>query len=116
MNCQEFLNALTGNQSRAYRVAGEVFVTEPCAWPKRNELFYINVHIICNKSTFWVTGGIGKDYSEMSSTEMINLKEERSMKSPINLPKSLQLHCLVKINEKQILLIGGLRCVLFHLC
>ena len=39
---------------------------------------------------------------------MVNLDVGESRKSSIKLPKSLQLHCLVKINEHQVLLIGGL--------
>ena len=39
---------------------------------------------------------------------MVDLDLGESRKSSIKLPKSLQLHCLVKINEHQVLLIGGL--------
>ena len=67
------------------------------------------------KSSLWVTGGIGEDHSEMNSTELFDLKQEKSIRSQITLPENLQLHCLVKINEKQVLLIGGLRCVSFHI-
>ena len=67
------------------------------------------------KSSLWVTGGIGEDHSEMNSTELFDLKQEKSIRSQITLPENLQLHCLVKINEKQVLLIGGLRFVSFHI-
>ena len=44
----------------------------------------------------------------MKTTEFVNIEQGKSIKSPITLPKNLQLHCLVKINDNQVLLVGGL--------
>ena len=64
--------------------------------------------VVLNESTLWVTGGLGLGYQGLNSTELVNLNQNKSFESSIKLPINLQLHCLIKINEKQIMLVGGL--------
>jgi hypothetical protein len=64
--------------------------------------------VVLNESTLWVTGGLGLGYQGLNSTELVNLNENKSFESSIKLPINLQLHCLIKINEKQVMLVGGL--------
>ena len=64
--------------------------------------------VVLNESTLWVTGGLGLGYQGLNSTELVNLNQNKSFESSIKLPNNLQLHCLIKINEKQVMLVGGL--------
>ena len=61
-----------------------------------------------NKSKLWVTGGIGQNHLQLNTTELIDIEHGMSTKG-VQLPINLQLHCLIKINENQVLLTGGLR-------
>jgi hypothetical protein len=56
----------------------------------------------------WVTGGLGQNNLESNTTELIDIKHG-IFKKGVQLPINLQLHCLIKINENQVLLTGGLR-------
>ena len=56
----------------------------------------------------WVTGGLGQNHFESNTTELIDIKHGISAKGA-QLPINLQSHCLIKINENQVLLTGGLR-------
>ena len=64
--------------------------------------------VVLNESILWITGGLGVEYQGLNSTELVDLNKNRSYESSIKLPNNLQLHCLIKINEKQIMLVGGL--------
>ena len=48
------------------------------------------------------------DYQILGSTEIVDLASEKSNEQFVQLPKYLQMHCLVKINDNQVLLVGGL--------
>ena len=64
--------------------------------------------VVLNESTLWITGGLGVDYQGLNSTELVDLNQNKSFESSIKLPINLQLHCLIKLNEKQVMLVGGL--------
>ena len=64
--------------------------------------------VVLNKSSLWVTGGIGQYYLPLNSTELVDITLQKSVQSSIRLPINLHLHCLIKINDKQVLLVGGL--------
>ena len=62
-----------------------------------------------NDSTFWVTGGMAKnDRHSLMSTEFITLAGNKisSRKGP-NLPTNFQTHCMIQMNSKSVLIIGG---------
>ena len=64
--------------------------------------------VVLSKSAMWVTGGIGQDFQPLNTTEYVDINSQKSIPSSIMLPTNLQQHCLIKINEKQVLLVGGL--------
>ena len=63
--------------------------------------------VVLNESTLWITGGLGVDYQGLNSTELVDLNQNKSFESSIKLPNNLQLHCLIKLNENQVMLVGG---------
>ena len=65
--------------------------------------------VVLYKSYLWITGGLDQDFQPLNSTEIIDITSQKSFPSSnITLPVKLHLHCLIKINEKQMLLVGGL--------
>ena len=60
--------------------------------------------VVLNQTTLWIVGGIDPTASMHNSTEFIT--GESSVKGP-SLPFFIKNHCMVKINETAIYIIGG---------
>lgn len=62
--------------------------------------------LVKKASELWITGGINSHFTPLKSTELLDATNKIISKGP-ELPIPLQLHCLVKLNDDQVVFIGG---------
>ena len=68
----------------------------------------VNSAVLANDSLLWVTGGYSSILDgPLDSTEWVDISKNTVEKGP-NLPQRLQWHCVVKLNEYQVMVIGGM--------
>ena len=65
--------------------------------------------VLANETTLWVTGGYTSDQENkpLDSTELIDIERGTNDEGP-KLPMPLLFHCLVQLNNDQVLLVGGM--------
>ena len=82
----------------------KIFETEP--FHEMTVKRYRAAAVLVDSSRLWVTGGINGYPNYLSSTEFVSLDPEKSGPGP-DLPKALWCHCLVKIDDTHVMMIGG---------
>jgi hypothetical protein len=66
---------------------------------------HLAASLVLNQSHIWITGGY--DFSNrFSSTELVSVGKP-TVKGP-DLPDSVASHCLIRVNETIVMLIGGI--------
>ena len=64
--------------------------------------------VLANHSLLWVTGGYSSlNEGPLDTTEFVDATKSKVQKGP-DLPQALQWHCLVQLNQDQVMLIGGM--------
>ena len=65
--------------------------------------------VLANETTLWVTRGYTSDQENkpLDSTELIDIERGTNDEGP-TLPMPLLFHCLVQLNNDQVLLVGGM--------
>lgn len=71
---------------------------------KMNHPRYLAASIVLDNGTMWVTGG--STYDSASKTEFVEVGKPGIVRE--SLPNPMTDHCMVKINESAIILIGGI--------
>ena len=61
--------------------------------------------VVFNESTLWIVGGLDKNDTALSTTEFISV--DRGSTLGPELPFSIRGHCMIKLSDNTIYVIGG---------